>query len=58
VPRLLAAFAGTPALIGVGVTVAADGGWARAVGIVCLFACAISTVGLATAGLDENVIGQ
>jgi cytochrome d ubiquinol oxidase subunit II len=56
--RLLAAFAGTTALIGVGVTVLADGGWARAVGIICLFACAISTFGLATAELDENAIGQ
>ena len=52
--RLLAALAGTTLVIGAGVTVFADPGWARAVGIVCLFACAISTFGLATAEPDET----
>lgn len=46
--RLSAALAGAALLIGVGVTVSADGGWARALGIICLFACAISTFDLAT----------
>ena len=52
--RLLSALAGAALVIGTGVTVFADPGWARAVGIVCLFACAICTFGMATAGLDET----
>ncbi|HET9889470.1 MAG TPA: cytochrome d ubiquinol oxidase subunit II [Mycobacterium sp.] len=47
--RLLPAFAATTFLVGVGVTVIAGGGWARVLGIICLFACAISTFTLATA---------
>jgi cytochrome d ubiquinol oxidase subunit II len=47
--HLLPAFAATTFLIGVGVTVFADGGWARALGIICLFVCAVSTFTLATA---------
>lgn len=45
---------GTTLVIGAGVTVFADPGWARAIGMVCLFACAISTFGLATAQPDDN----
>jgi cytochrome d ubiquinol oxidase subunit II len=52
--RLLAALAGTTVVIGAGVTVFADPGWARALGIICLFAGAISTFGLATAEPDET----
>jgi Cytochrome bd terminal oxidase subunit II len=52
--RLLSALASAALVIGTGVTVFADPGWARAVGIVCLFACAIFTFGLATAELDET----
>jgi cytochrome bd ubiquinol oxidase subunit II len=52
--HLLAAFAGSTLVIGAGVTVFADPGWARALGVVCLFACAISTFGLATAEPDEK----
>jgi cytochrome d ubiquinol oxidase subunit II len=51
---LLAALAGATLVIGAGMTVFADPGWARALGIVCLFACAISTFGLATAEPDEK----
>jgi cytochrome bd ubiquinol oxidase subunit II len=47
--HLLPAFAGATFLIGVSVTVLADGGWTRALGTICLFACAISTFGLVTA---------
>jgi cytochrome bd ubiquinol oxidase subunit II len=50
---LLAAFAGATLVIGAGVTVFAPG-WARPLGIVCLFAGAISTFGLATAEPDEK----
>ena len=35
-------------------TVFADSGWARALGIICLFACALSTFGLATAEPDQK----
>jgi hypothetical protein len=52
--RLLSALACAALVIGAGVTVFADHGWARAVGIVCLFACAIFTFGLAMAELDET----
>jgi len=52
--RLLAAFAGTTLLIGAGVTVFADPGWARALGVICLFACALSTFSLATAQPDQK----
>jgi hypothetical protein len=41
-------------VIGAGVTVFAEPGWARALGIVCLFACAIFTFGLATAEPDDK----
>jgi hypothetical protein len=47
---LLEALAGTTLVIGAGVTVFADPGWARALSIVC----AILTFGLATAELDEK----
>jgi cytochrome d ubiquinol oxidase subunit II len=53
-PRLLAAFAGATFIIGVVVTVFADPGWARALGVICLFACAVSTFGLATAEPDHK----
>ena len=36
-------------------TVFADGGWARAVGVIRLFACAISTFGLITAEPDRKI---
>jgi cytochrome d ubiquinol oxidase subunit II len=52
--RLLIALAGTTLVIGASVTVFADPGWARALGIVCLFACAMFTFGLATAEPDET----
>jgi cytochrome bd ubiquinol oxidase subunit II len=47
--HLLAALAAATFLIGVGVTVFADPGWTRALGILCLFACAITTFSLTTA---------
>jgi hypothetical protein len=53
-PRRLAAFACATFLLGATVTVFADPGWARAPGIICLFACAISTFGLATAEPDQK----
>jgi cytochrome d ubiquinol oxidase subunit II len=53
--RRLAAFAAATFLIGVGVTVLADGGWPRVLGVICLFACAISTFGLATAEPDQKI---
>jgi cytochrome d ubiquinol oxidase subunit II len=52
--RLRAALAGTTLVIGAGVTVFADPGWPRALGIVCLFAGAIITFGLAMAEPDET----
>ena len=52
--HLLAALAGATFVIGVAVTVFADPGWARALGIICLFACALSTFGLATAEPAEK----
>ncbi|HEU5155921.1 MAG TPA: cytochrome d ubiquinol oxidase subunit II [Streptosporangiaceae bacterium] len=51
--RLLAAVAAVTVLIGVTVTVLADSGWARVVGVGCLFAGAISTFGLAAAEADR-----
>jgi cytochrome d ubiquinol oxidase subunit II len=48
-PRLLASFAGATLVIGTGITVFADPGWARTVGIVCLCACAITTFGVVAA---------
>jgi cytochrome d ubiquinol oxidase subunit II len=54
ITRLLAALAGTTLVIGTGVTVFADPGWARALGIICLFAGGISSFGLATAEPDET----
>lgn len=53
--RLLAAFAAATFLIGVGVTVFADPGWALVLGVICLFACAISTFGLVTAEPDQKI---
>ena len=47
------AFAALTFVTGAGVTAFADPGWARAVGICCLFAAAISTFGL-VAALDEE----
>jgi hypothetical protein len=32
----------------------ADAGWARALGIICLFACAISTFSIVTADPDQQ----
>jgi cytochrome d ubiquinol oxidase subunit II len=52
--RLLAVFAGATLVIGVGVTAFADGGWARVLGILCLFAGAIAIFGLATKDLGEQ----
>ena len=46
---------GSRILIGVGVTVFADAGWARVLGVICLFACAISTFGLVTAEPDQKI---
>ena len=54
--HLLAGFAAATFLIGVGMTIIADSGWVLAVGIICLFACAISTFGLATAEPAEKTI--
>ena len=45
-PRLLAATAVTTLVLGVGVTVVVGDGWARVLGIVCLFAGAVSTFAL------------
>jgi cytochrome d ubiquinol oxidase subunit II len=53
--HLLAALATATFFIGISITVFADGGWARALGILCLFACAISTFGLATAEPDLKI---
>jgi cytochrome d ubiquinol oxidase subunit II len=52
--RLLAALAGATLVIGVGATVFTDDGWARVLGVVCLFAAAISTFGLAATEPDEQ----
>jgi cytochrome bd ubiquinol oxidase subunit II len=53
--HLLAVLAAATFLIGVSVTVFTDGGWARALGIFCLFACAISTFSLTTAPPDLKI---
>jgi cytochrome d ubiquinol oxidase subunit II len=53
-PRLLSALAGVALVIGVGATVFADGGWARVLGVVCLFAGAIFTFSLAATEADEQ----
>jgi len=53
--RLRASFAGATLLIGAGATIFADAGWPRAVGIVCLFACAISTFGLTATEPEEQM---
>ncbi|MGH3764091.1 MAG: cytochrome d ubiquinol oxidase subunit II [Pseudonocardiaceae bacterium] len=53
--HLLATLTGTTFLLGVAVTVFADPGWARALGITCLVACAISTFSLATAQPDQKM---
>jgi cytochrome d ubiquinol oxidase subunit II len=52
--RLPAVFAGVTLLAGVGMTVLADSGPILALGVVCLFACAVSTFGLATTGLAPS----
>jgi cytochrome d ubiquinol oxidase subunit II len=54
-PRLLAALAAATLVIGVGATVFADGGWARVLGVICLFAGAISTFALAAMEPDEQM---
>jgi cytochrome d ubiquinol oxidase subunit II len=54
-PRLLPAFAGATLVIGLGATVIADGGWVLALGVLCLFACAISTFGLAATEPEEKI---
>jgi cytochrome d ubiquinol oxidase subunit II len=53
--RLLPAFAVATLVIGLGATVIADGGWVLDLGVVCLFACAISTFGLAAAEPDQEI---
>jgi cytochrome bd ubiquinol oxidase subunit II len=50
----LEVLAATTAIAGIGVTAFADPGWARAVGVLCLFAAAISTFRLLTAEPDEG----
>lgn len=52
--HLLAAFAAATFLVGTGATVLADAGWARALGVICLFACALSTFALVTAEPDPS----
>ena len=52
--HLLAAFAAATFLIGVGMTVITNSGWVLALGIICLFACAISTFGLAAADPNQQ----
>ena len=52
--RLPATFAGVALLAGVGLTVLSDGGWTLALGVVCLFACAISTFGLVTTASEHR----
>jgi cytochrome d ubiquinol oxidase subunit II len=52
--RLLAALASATLVIGVGATMFAAAGWARALGVVCLFACAISTFALTAPEPDEE----
>jgi cytochrome d ubiquinol oxidase subunit II len=49
---VLGATAGVTLLAGATLTVFADGGWLRALGIVCLFVCATSTFVLATTPPD------
>jgi cytochrome d ubiquinol oxidase subunit II len=41
-------------VVGIGATVFVEPGWGRLVGVPCLFAGAIATFGLATAGLGED----
>lgn len=50
----LETFAAVTVIAGVGITAFADPGWARAVGVLCLFAAAISTFRLLTAEPDEG----
>jgi len=54
-PRLLTAVAGATLVIGVVVTVVVDGGWARVLGVLCLFVGAIATFGLAATEPDEQM---
>jgi cytochrome d ubiquinol oxidase subunit II len=49
---VLGATAGVTLLAGATLTVFADGGWLRALGIICLFVCATSTFVLATTPPD------
>jgi cytochrome bd ubiquinol oxidase subunit II len=53
-PRLAGAFALAFLLVGASLTVLADAGWAQALGISCLFACAITAFVLATTGPDKQ----
>lgn len=52
---VLGSSAGVTLLAGATLTVFADGGWLRALGIICLFACATSTFVLATTQPDGQV---
>jgi O-antigen/teichoic acid export membrane protein len=52
---VLGASAGVTLLAGATLTVFADGGWLRALGIICLFACAAATFLLATTQPDGQV---
>jgi cytochrome d ubiquinol oxidase subunit II len=52
--RPLRGFAVATLVIGLGATVIANGGWVLALGIVCLFACAVSTFGLSATEPDEE----
>jgi cytochrome d ubiquinol oxidase subunit II len=53
-PRLVAAFALASLLVGAGLMVLSDSGWAHAVGIACLVAFAASTFNLATTTPSEE----
>jgi cytochrome d ubiquinol oxidase subunit II len=52
---VLAVSAGVALVAGATLTVFADGGWLRALGIICLFACATATFVLATTEPDGQV---
>ena len=56
--RLLTAVAGATLLVGVGATVFAAAGWARVLGVICLFVCAVSTFGLAATEPDQGRPGE
>jgi len=53
-PRLVGAFALACLLVGASLTVLVDAGWALAVGISCLFACAVSAFVLAATSPDKE----